>query len=181
MRRAFVRAIPKRSPKEQEEYLLAFGITKRELYVDGASAESLSSCIASFRGQGGELFIAADLRVFGESRKAILDTMAMLDSLKIKVCDIHSGENSMPMMIDRALAELASYSRWAGSRGMATRTGRKGGKTKAIKQEAKRAEIAHPDVVRRLCECDKISWREKSAILGGNPYSTATLRRRYGK
>lgn len=181
MRKAFARDIPNRPAKEQEANLLAFDLKPAEIYIDGRGAESLSACIASFRGHPGELIIAADLRVFGESRKAILDTMAMLDSLRIKVCDIFSSESSVPMMLDRALAELASYARWSGSKKTAKATGRRGGKAKAKWQEAKRAEIAHEDVVRRICESPKLTWREKSAILGGSPFSTATLRRRYGK
>lgn len=181
MKKGFCRSLPKRTAAEQEKTLTGYGLTDKDIYVDGRGAESLSACVASFHGRPGELILAADLRVFGESRKAILDVTAMLERLRITVCDIHSNETSLPMMLDEALAALAAYSRWNGSKKTAKATGKRGGAAKGKGQEAKRAERAHPDVVRRIARCPKLTWKEKSELLGGNPFSTATLRRHYGE
>jgi hypothetical protein len=181
MKKAFASKLPKRAAEDQEAALLAAGIPARDIYVNGRGSESLSACIASFRGRPGELIIAADLRVFGEARKAILDQLALLDRLKITVQDIHNNESSQPIMLDRALTAISAHARFFGSKKTAKITGRRGGYAKGVLQEVKRAERAHKDVVRRLSQCPKLTWEDRAAILGGKPFSASTLRRRYGK
>ncbi len=179
MRKAFVSALPKITVAEQVAELTAAGIGDRETYINGRGAETLSACVASFHGRPGELLIAADLRVFGESRKAILETLAMLNRMQITVRDVANEETNQPAMMDRALTALANYSKWKGDSKKQAKNGRQGGKLKATWQEMRRAEKVPEDVVRRLCACPKLTWKDCAAILGGKPFSAATLRRHY--
>lgn len=181
MIKAFVSALPKISVGEQVAELTAAGVTDKVTYINGRGAESLSACVAAFRGEPGELLVAADLRVFGESRKAILDTLAMLDRMKITVRDVAHKETSQPAMMDRALTALANYSKWKGGSKTQAKNGRQGGKLKATWQNMRRAEKVPEDVVRRLCACPKLTWKDCEAILGGKPFSAATLRRHYAE
>jgi len=178
MRKAFVKAIPKRDEKAQVADLIAWGLADKDIYVDGRGAESLSACIGSFRGRPGELIIAADLRVFGESRKGILDTAALLGRLKITVGDIHSGETSLPMLLDDALSQLAAHARFNGSKKTAAITGRRGGKAKAVAAALLRNGIAVDWLLVNIANAEDIPWDRKVALLNGK-VSEATLRRHF--
>lgn len=180
MRKAFVAALPKIPVAAQVAELTAAGITDRDIYIDGRGAESLSACLAAFRGRPGELVIAADLRVFGESRKAILDQLAMLERLKITVHDIANKETSQPLMMDRALSALADYKRWKGSKKVAASSGRRGGRAKGDAAAEARNAIMREDIIRRLCAAPELPWKRKVEILG-EPFTLSTLRRHYAK
>jgi len=162
----------------QEDALVEHGVLPNRIYFLGRNKESLAAAIASFRGEGGELMIAADLRIFGTKRKEILAVTDKIEAAGIKIVDVREPKASLSKLIDFALSKTAGDQRWAGAKRTAKVTGRRGGKRKAEVQELRRAAVAHEDVVRRLCECEKLSWRDRAAILGP-PFSVATLRRRY--
>ncbi len=178
MQKAFVSALPKITVAQQVAELTAAGLTDKETYVNGRGSESLSACIASLRGQPGEIVIAADLRIFGESRKAILDTLAMLERLQITVRDVAHKETSQPAMMDRALTALANYSKWKGDSKKQAKNGRQGGKARGLIAALKRAEKMPDDAVRRLtCSLgETVTWKLIAHVTG---LSTATLRRHY--
>jgi hypothetical protein len=47
--------------KEQASVLRAFGLSDKEIYREGAGAETLAACLRSFRGQPGTLLLVCPL------------------------------------------------------------------------------------------------------------------------
>lgn len=171
MRKGFARNL------EEEAALKASGV--KSVYVIGRGTETLDNLIKACRGERGELLLATDLRIFGSKRKEIMAAMDKIESAGLKVVDIREPKTSQSKLIDFALGKTAGDARSLSAGKTLKVAGKKGGKRKAEVQELRRAAVAHPDVVRRLCECDLIPWREKVRILGGKPFSTAGLRRMY--
>ena len=174
----YVNYVPSRPVAAQRAQLESELPRGTRIYTEGLNGESLESAIAAFRGRPGELAIAADLRVFGESRKAILATIHRLG--EIKVIDIHNkeDENSLPKMIDRAIASLGAYARFKGSKKTAKVTGRRGGKRKAESARENRESVMQADIIKRLCAHPKLTWQDRLDILG-EPFTQSTLRRHY--
>lgn len=153
------------------------GMNAKNIYQRGRNGETLAAALQCLR-DGGELWIAADLRIFGSKRKEILAVTDMIEAAKVRIVDVRDPKASLSRLIDIAISKTAGDARKNGKGKTLKAAGRKGGKVKAECQELRRAEVAHKDVVQRLCACDKISWREKAAILGPL-FSPATLRRHY--
>ncbi len=162
----------------QEAALQDYGLQARNIYLRGRGAETLAELLRSFRGTNGEVVIAADLRIFGSTRKEILAVTDQIESVGLKVIDIRNKDASLSKLIDLALAKTAGDARRNAAGKSVKSAGRKGGKTKAECQELRRAAVAHEDVVKRICAADELSWRRKAEILGPL-FSPATLRRHY--
>lgn len=165
--------------EDQEAVLREHGLKPSAIYPLGRGEEDISAVVRSFRGQPGEIAVAADLRIFGSRRKEILAVTANLERAGLKIVDVTRPDQSLSQLIDYALGKTAGDARWLGAKKTAKSTGRRGGKAKAVVQELRRAAIAHEDVVRRLCAHPKLTWKDREAILGGKPFTVATLRRRY--
>lgn len=177
MRKGWARDLRKNPVETQAQRLVEFGIPAKDLYVDGAC--TLADMLKALR-KGDELYVAADLRVFADGRKAILGITDQLEERGIAFHDIaHPEDKSLSRKLDRATAEIAKFARFRGSSKEAKRTGRKGGKAKGVVFLERRAAVARDDVVRRLCEHPKLTWQDCADILGP-PFSSATLRRLYG-
>ena len=156
-----------------------FGIPDKDIYVEGRNGEGIEALLMSLRGGRDELYIAADLRVFGAGRNEILGVIFQLEDKRVPVHDLAHPEDKdrLSLMLKRALGEVAKYARWRGSKKDARRVGAKGGKAKGASQESKRAEIARPDVIERACGMEKLTWADCEYIFG---IPAGTLRRRYG-
>jgi hypothetical protein len=178
IRKGYAAKIPF-SPAEAQEAGLLAEDAKLPVYVEGRGGESLETCLMTFRAHPGELVVFGGLRVFGGSRDKIMSALRNLKARKIIVVDAMNKERSDthgPEMLDRALRQILGSSKLKGSRKRARTIGAKGGEAKGKRAACKRAEIANPNVIRRICQHQKLSWRDRAAILG---MSAATLRRNY--
>ena len=59
--------------KEQERELIAYGLPARAIFMDGRGAENLELCLESFRDRPGTLILAADIRMFGATRRKVAE------------------------------------------------------------------------------------------------------------
>lgn len=164
--------------KEHLPSFRAYGLPDKLIWVDGRGAEDIETCLASFRGRPGTLYIAPDLRVFGPSRKAVVQVMARLERAKIKVVDIiHPQDVTVSEMLDRAVV-LISGSRFRDRR-TARRRGATGGLAKGEVARSARAQIDTDTLIRNLAaEYEVVGWPVIRRICGGH-LSEATLRRHY--
>lgn len=178
MKKGWVRKLWGAPIETQIAALREHGVAERNIYVDGRGPEDLPALFRSLR-PGHKVCIAADLRVFGSSRKEILLIVGQLEADGYRVCDVaHPEDKTMAQKLERALSELAKYARWKGSKATAKATGRQGGRAKRKAYEEKREGVARADVIQRLVDHPKLAWQDCADILG-EPFSVATLRRRY--
>jgi hypothetical protein len=155
-----------------------YGLPDKLIYVDGRGAENLESCLESFRGRPGKLLIAPDLRVFGESRKAVSDTMARLEKARVRVVDIiHPQDDTISAMTHRA-AVLISSPRFRDRR-VARSRGREGGLARGEAAKSRRLQIDTDTLIRNLvANYKRLGWPLIIRILG-RKISESTLRRHY--
>lgn len=178
MKRGWVRKLWGAPVDTQVQRLIESGVQERVIYVDGRDAEDFPALVRALR-PGDEVCIAADLRVFGESRREILGITGQLEDLKIKIIDFaHPEDKRFTDQLDRALSELAKYNRWKGSRAGAKAMGRRGGHGKRKAYEEKRNGVARSDVIQRLVDSPGMTWQRAADILGP-PFSVGSLRRHF--
>lgn len=154
---------------------------KLTVYVAGRGAEDLEAVKIAFRKRGGILWLATDMRVLADTQTEILAIYKDLKGLGIIVADNATGERSDRDGVEmqkRSATSLQYDKAMGGDRKVARRRGAKGGRGKAVSAAAKRKDVADEAVIRRLCECKLIPWKEKERILG---ISIGTLRRHYMK
>lgn len=160
-----------------EQKLIAAGVEPFMIWrVGDGNASSLEAALAVFRNRGGCLAITDDLRIFGDSRKAILAMASKLTRASIKVVDVTQHEMDVFQLADQACGKLHAAAPIPNRR-IARRRGSWGGKAKAAAAALARAVICSPGVARRLCARKELTWEVKAFILG-IPVSTA--QRHYG-
>lgn len=179
MEKGWVRKLWGHPVDTQIALLKEYGLKDLEIYVEGRGAEDFEALLRSLRRGDDILHVAADLRVFGDSRKEILGKTEQLEKRGVRVLDVRDENASFSVLTDRALSELGKYARFRGRTGKAKQIGRAGGEGKAVAAKAKRDAIMHEDTVRRLCAHPKLTWQDCADILG-KPFSVASLRRHYG-
>lgn len=180
--RGFVRKLWKIPVDIQRERLIADGV--KIIYEAGKGAEDVDSCINAFRGRGGIIKIAADLRVFGDTQDEITEAVSKCEEASVRIIDLaHPELKTVSKQQRYAFGRIAFMRRWDGDKRKAGRTGSEGGKAKAIVAAAKRAERVPDDTICRLIgvvEARKVlTWRYLEWALGGKPFSVGTLRRHY--
>lgn len=164
--------------KDEAAWLKKHGVPDKAVYQIGRGAEDLDECLVTFRGRPGKLIIAHDLRVFGQTKKIVADTMARLEKTRIRVVDIsHPGDVTVAEMLHRALVAISGY-RFRDKR-TARRRGRDGGRGKGLAAEQARAGLAPDWLIRNIVAETAIAWAVKVRILG-DKFSASTLRRHYG-
>lgn len=165
--------------KEQRDALLAHGIPARAIFMEGAGAESLDACLATLRGRPGLLVIAHDLRLFGGTKRLVVEGMGKLEVAGIRVLDItHPEDNTVALLIHRAHVAISS-SRLRGDRPRARRQGRQGGYAKGRAAQDARDGAAPAWLIDRIVDDRRIPWAVKTELL--HPHFTkSTLRRHYG-
>lgn len=163
--------------REAAAALNGFGLPDKVIYLEGRGAEDLERCLTSFRDRPGRLVIAPDLRVFGNSRKAIAATVARLELAGIRLVDaIHPQHQTVAELLQHAFVLIAG-SRFRDRR-TARRSGRAGGLARGDAAQARRDECLPHDVVARLVRHPALTWGDVTAILGSG-FSESTLRRHY--
>ena len=152
-------------------------IRDRDIYVDGRGAESFEALVQSLRPGDRVVYIAADLRVFADGMQQILGKTAVLETKGVRLCDVRDDKATLSQLIDRTRVELAKNARKMTGK-EAERTGRKGGIQKRKAYEVRRAEAAPPDLIQRIVDHPKLTWRVAAELLGP-PFSVASLRRHF--
>lgn len=180
--RGFVRKLPKITVDAQREKIAAAGV--KIIYEIGKGAEDLDHCLMAFRRRGGIIKHAADLRIFGDTQDEITEAVSKCERAKVQIVDIlHPELDTISKQQKYAFGRIAFMRRWDGDKRKARNTGREGGKAKAIVAAARRAERANDDTVRRLLWIAEsrqvLTWRLLEWVLGGKPFSMATIRRHY--
>lgn len=160
-----------------EAKLLASGIPKEMIWRRGDQVESLDFALRYFRKRTGILAVVDDLRIFGESRKAIIAQQHDLKARGILVLDIVANDNDELSLLDRALKALSSS---AGIRNHRTarRRGAKGGEAKGIAAAAQRNAVLAHEIVRRFVKESGLSLK-RLAYLFGPPFNVSALRRHF--
>ena len=177
MAKAFVRKITGHPIDAQLARLKAFGIKDRDIYVEGRGAETFDAMRQTLRPTDTLVYVAADLRVFGNGRKEILGKTRLLEEKNVGICDVRDVTASFSEIMDLTLSELAKYNRRMDSK-EAERTGRKGGIQKRKAYEVYRAEVAREDVIQRLVDAPGMTWKLAAKILGP-PFSISSLRHHF--
>lgn len=184
MEKGFVKKLWKIPTDAQRQLLHADGLKDRDIYEDAGKDENIDACIMAFRGRGGVIKIAADFRVFGDSQEAITAVVDRCEQQGIKLVDVaHPELKSVSAQIKHAFARLAFMRRFDGDKRKARKTGEAGGRAKAVVAAAKRAERVPDLTISRLIwtveNKQVVTWRHLEWILGGKPFSVATIRRHY--
>ena len=160
---------------DQEAGIVAYGVPARSVFMRDRGAENLEHCLSSFRGRPGQLILAQDLRAFGDTRKAVAETMARLEKAKIQVIDLtHREDTTVAQMLARAYTAIAR-NHFVDDRQKARRRGRKGGAAKGEAHAAQREDARK--ILDRIVNCREIRWDLKVKVAGITKH---TLRRRYG-
>lgn len=161
---------------EERDILLERGLEEREVYTNGQGAESFEECLWSFRDRPGELWLVSDLRIFGNSRVAILAVTKDLHERGITLKRIMPvGEITNPSeLIEQALKAI-SGNRFKYHM-QAQRTGKKGGTAKGVSAWRERNDIAPEWLVRNMVA--ELGAKQTAALLE-NKISASTLGRKY--
>lgn len=183
MEKGFVRKLPKMPTETQIATLRTKGLKANDIY-DADKGEDVDSCLMSYRRDGGTLWIAADHRVFGDTQAKITDAVSKFEERRIRIVDLaHPELVTISKQQRYAFSRIAFMRRWDGDKRKAKRTGERGGRAKAVVAAAKRAERVPEDVIGRMLwtveNKQVLTWRLLEWVLGGKPFSTATLRRHY--
>jgi predicted DCC family thiol-disulfide oxidoreductase YuxK len=164
---------------EERDILLAWGLDPLEVYTIGDGAETFEQMDSSFRApprQQGELVLVSDLRILGDSKKAINKVLADLHDRKIAIRRLYPDKEvtNPHILTDEAFAALANNRFQV--RGRAKRWGKKGGAAKGFHEKGRRDARIAEDIVRKLVIRDGI---RKTAALLGKPFSRGVLTRHY--
>lgn len=179
MKKAFVKKVWGHPVDTQIQRCLDFGIPDKDIWVDGRNKESLPGFLNNLRrGGSDEVYVAADLRVFGQGRKAILGITDQIEEKRIPIRSVLFPEKRFSALLDDALHEIAKYSRKLGGDKTAKKDGRRGGIEKRKAYVQRRDAVAAPGVIERMVNHPKLTWLDCEIILGP-PFSVASLRRHY--
>ncbi len=164
--------------KEQAQDLAKFGVSAACIYRAGSGAETLETCIDSFRGRPGRLIVAHDLRVFGSTKKQVAAVMTALEIGKIHVTDIlHPEDVTVAQMVQRAQQAISSHN--FKDRRAAKRQGARGGLGKGVSAAIIRDSHSPKWLIDRIVDCCDIPWSLKLELLQPH-FNQSTLRRHYG-
>lgn len=150
---------------EGEAQLIAAGVDPDLIWMRGGGAESLKWAINYLRGRSGMVCVADDLRIFGDSRKAISAQMAAFHVQGVIVRDVVRDENN-PHVLTQAAFEAMAKSAGMRNHRTARRRGSLGGKSKAVAAELARAIRIDPEIARRLWSLKEITQKTKLWVLG---------------
>ena len=160
--------------KDEEAKLQAAGV--KQIYMLGRGLESLHWALDWLRGRGGILKVATDLRIFGATRKDMMEALDDCERKGVTVIDIaHPEDVTFAMRVKRALIAISS-ARFIGDRRKARREGQKGGKAKGASAWLARNEIAPRWLIQNMVA---MFGAVKTAAALDNKISASTLRRQY--
>lgn len=162
---------------DEEALLVASGIHPDQIWMRGRNAESLEFALRYFRKRAGVLRVAADLRLFGPTRKEINAVMAKFHDAGIIVEDIIIRETNPHVLTQKTFVSLAASAGIKNHR-TARRRGRVGGIAKGIAAAIEREAAVPLYLIRRIVNYPGLSWRVVEDLLK-EVASGSTLRRRY--
>lgn len=143
----------------------------------GNQKEGLKPLLGYPRGRYTVIGVAEDLRIIGDSRKAIFAKVRELKAANINFLNIRTNCSDELVLIE--LAQVA-ISKQAGMKNHRTarRRGRKGGEAKRVAAEDKRNAVMHSDAVWRFVHESGLSLKRLAYLLGP-PYNPAALSRHF--
>lgn len=178
MKKAFVKKLWGHPVETQIQRLHEMSIPDKGIWVDGRNQEDLEGFLNSLRRGVDEVYIAADLRVFGRGRKEILGITDKIEEREVPLRSALFPNKRLSALLDDALHEIAKYARKLGSDKTAKQDGKLGGIRKRKSYEERRDAVAAPGVIERLVNHPKLTWDDCELILGP-PFSVGSLRRHY--
>lgn len=146
MKRGYVRYVQGRTVKEQEEDMLAAGVSAKAIYQD----KSPDDAIASLR-DGDELVVSGGLRVLANSRRGIREYVDAVHAKGAFVFDFLTGRRTDKdgvAMLDDAVSDIAGFIRGGHIKSFAKMGG------KARWKESQEARMAQREAL--------IIWRDPS-------------------
>lgn len=161
--------------KNQESQLRAAGVEL--VWMLGRGMEDLKWALSYLRGRAANLVIACDLRIFGETKKQILNALRDFELRGIKsVVDVSRPEDqTLAQRIKRAFDCIAN-ARFMNDPRKAKRCGAKGGEAKGAAAWLLRNEVAPRWLIENMLGALGVV---KTALLLENKISASTLRRKY--
>lgn len=175
--RGYVMGFPHSPAADQAKKLVEHGCRGRDIYGEGHQTDFDDLVRASRSGQ--TIGTAGGLRVFGESRKAMMAALDALQEKGAEVLDVESGERSDKRgasMLSRALAKVQG-NRTLPTSAEASAIGRLGAKATNRKIHTTRISIAR---ARKLWFDMSISSVE-AAERAGPGWSKGTMNRTFGE
>lgn len=174
--KVYCATFPHHTGKEQAQSAMRMGHVERDIFIEGAGAETFMACVAAIRGPG-TIGLVHGLRVLGDSRKSIMAKLRILRERKIRPYNITTGVCDAVDLLDEAIGKINTGR--ATSRGPKPAVrGRQGGTMKGVRAQEYRDSVMHEGAVKRLY-FSRLSIREVAEILG-TPFSQTTLRRKFG-
>jgi hypothetical protein len=161
--------------KAQEAELIEYGVEPDLIYMRGRGVESLSWCVDKLRHDPGEICVATDLRIFGNTKQEITDWLCLFHLQGVKVRDVITGETN-PFELEKRAHKLLNSGTGMKDHRMARRRGGLGGKAKGNAASARRNALVDDRIAIRLCATKKLTWDEKAKILD---MPKATIQRHY--
>jgi hypothetical protein len=164
--------------KEQEAAALKAGRSPRDIFVEGRGAETFLACVEAIRGRG-TLGLVGGLRVFGGSRKLVMEKVRVLRERGITPYDLQTGVDDQAELLHQAITKIAGARAMQNNRHYPKRIGRRGGMAKGVAHQKRRNDQIDEEIVKRLCAHPNLSWGDCALILGKG-FSESSLRRLYG-
>lgn len=164
---------------KSEKALIAQGVPAEQIWRRDRDLHALEFALRYPRGRETILVVAEDLRIFGESRKAIIAQQQALKARGIIVLDVVANDNGELSLLDRALKALSSSAAMRNHR-TARRRGARGGVAKGVAAQVRRNARVADDIVQRLCSLPQLTWKLCAWVLGEG-FSAASLNRHYGE
>lgn len=157
-----------------EAELTKAGMAPDLIWQRGRGMESLDYALRYFRGRSGVLAVADDLRIFGDTRKAIFAQVGELEAMDIRITDVRDKCSDHLALIQRSLVAISASAGMRNHR-TARRRGRMGGDAKRAAEAIRRNVLVDDGIAMRLC-ASRLTWSEKSEILG---LPLSTIQRHY--
>jgi len=164
---------------EQKSFAIAKGKNPKAIYTEGDGKEGWAACLGSFR-DGGTLGLVGGLYIVGQNSNTLKKRLAEMRLAKVRPYNLETGETDGAKLYSEAMGSILGNRKFRGNKKKHKELSAKGGTVKGEKAQAQRNAILKEDIVRRLCECDEISWKKKASILG-KPWTASSLFRQYGK
>lgn len=159
---------------EGEKALRGHGIAPEHIWMCGRDLESVEEAKYYCRGRPAEFAITEDLRILGTTQKQIFETVSDLTKAGIQFIDLEHPADDIHAMQHRAFKAMHAANSVRNHR-TARRRGSMGGTAKAANAAARRQAEISDAVALRLC-ASRLTWKEKSEILG---MTFSTMQRYY--
>lgn len=165
--------------QEQKAVALNAGHPKKHIYTEGEHHEDFMTCVRSYR-DGGRMGLVGGLYILARNSEMLKVRLEILREHRIVPYDFETKEDDGAKLYSEAMSNILGNKRFKGDKKHHKRISAKGGNAKREKAADKRNAIMQEDIVRRLCAHPKLTWEDRVRIMGGAPFTKATLQRHYG-